>query len=731
MAGPVLAILFGFAFTLATCYAAGRILLTRLRIDLYAGESVLFAFVSGSACVSLAVFTLLATGIAYTGIFLAIGVAAIAMSLREKQPDRVSLPPLPSFWKWIFLLVFCAYTVLYWSQAMGPEYSPDGSTYHLGYVARYLRQHGFGWITTSVYANLSQGLEMLFLFAFAFGRHSAAAMVHFAFFVTLVLAMVTYGRRFNFPRGGIFAALLIYTSPVFGFDGTTAYVDVAAACVVFFAFYALQIWELQRDNGLLILAGLLSGFAYAIKYTAGIAVIYAVGFVLWKSRSLRRAAIVCATSAILISPWMIKNWIVVGNPVSPLMNRWFPNPYVSVAFEQAYIALMTHAAGLTPLQRFLDTTFLGGVAASILGPVFLLAPIALLAIWSQVGRRLLLAAAVTGVVCGINIQTRYLLPAVPFIALAMGLALMRIPGVAPAVIVLQAVLCWPTVIKSYSDGGLRVRHFLPRQALRLESEDSTLSFRLPGYRTAKMIDRLVPPDGRVFCFASPPEAYTSRELLIYYESTFNATAMDILAVASVPDLQPSWRFSFDMKPQTLRAIRIVQVKQDPGNQWSAAEVRIFLGTTELVRSPEWKLEAQPNLFEVADAFDRNPVTRWRSLQPLSPGMHLGAAFGTPQLVDRVDIDSSPDQYGIALRLDGQDPSGIWRTLSTDAHKSLIPVSPDLRRAATLELKRRSITHLVIGSTFPGAADMAANPQAWGLRFLGEADENRLYALDLE
>jgi hypothetical protein len=409
------------------------------------------------------------------------------------------------------------------------------------------------------------------------------------------------------------------------------------------------------------------------------------------------------------------------------MNRWFPNPYVSIAYEQAYVK--AYVVPIPPLQRFLDTTVRAGGTGAIVGPVFLLAPIALLALGSSIGRRLLLAAAVIGLVCGINIQTRFLLPAVPFIALAMSAVLTRIPGVAPAVIVLQAVLCWPTVIKHYSDNGLRVRHFLPRQALRLESEDSTLSFRLPGYRTAKMIDQLVPPDGRVFCFASPPEAYTSRELLIYYESTFNATAMDILAVASVPDLQPSWRFSFDMKPQTLRAIRIVQVNRDAGNQWSVAEVRIFSGTTELVRSTEWKLEAQPNPFEVADAFDRNPVTRWRSLEPLSPGMRLGAAFGSPQLVDRVDIDSSPDQYNIGLRLDGQDPSGIWRTLSTEPHKSLIPVSPDLRRAAILELKRRSITHLVIGSTFPGAADMAANPQAWGLRFLGEADENRLYALD--
>lgn len=44
-----------------------------------------------------------------------------------------------------------------------------------------------------------------------------------------------------------------------------------------------------------------------------------------------------------------------------------------------------------------------------------------------------------------------------------------------------------------------------------------------------MVDRLVLSNGRVLCFANPPEAYTSRELLVYFQSTFNVTAIDILS----------------------------------------------------------------------------------------------------------------------------------------------------------------------------------------------------------
>jgi hypothetical protein len=36
-----------------------------------------------------------------------------------------------------------------------------------------------------MYAQLSQGIELLFLMAFSFGRHSAAALVHYAFLLAL------------------------------------------------------------------------------------------------------------------------------------------------------------------------------------------------------------------------------------------------------------------------------------------------------------------------------------------------------------------------------------------------------------------------------------------------------------------------------------------------------------------------------------------------------------------
>src|SRR5581483_3946635 len=260
-----------------------------------------------------------------------------------------------------------------------------------------------------LYADLSQGLEMLFLFAFAFGRHSAAAGVHYAFLLALTLGLISYARRFGLPAAGICAALLVYLSPVVGFDGTAAYNDVAAACVIFFLFYLLESWDQCRDSALLVPAGLLAGFAYAIKYTAFPAVPYALGYVAWRSRRFRPAATVALCAAIMITPWIAKNWIAVGNPFSPFLNRWFPNPYTNVAFEASVQhGNGIHRDGFTLAGSVTDMTVRGHLSRGLLGPVFLLAPLALFALRWPRGRRLLAAAAVFALAWPANVDTRFL-----------------------------------------------------------------------------------------------------------------------------------------------------------------------------------------------------------------------------------------------------------------------------------------------------------------------------------
>ena len=104
---------------------------------------------------------------------------------------------------------------------------------------------------------LSQGVELLYLCAFLWGKHSAAAMVHWAFLLDLVWLMVCFGRRIERPAAGLAAAFFVYAAPVVGIDGTSAYIDLATACIGFGLFYLIYVWDAQRRPQLLFAAGLL------------------------------------------------------------------------------------------------------------------------------------------------------------------------------------------------------------------------------------------------------------------------------------------------------------------------------------------------------------------------------------------------------------------------------------------------------------------------------------------
>jgi hypothetical protein len=163
--------------------------------------------------------------------------------------------------------------------------------------------------------------------------------------------------------------------------------------------------------------------------------------------------------------------------------------------------------------------------------------------------------------------------------------------------------------------------------------------------------------------------------------------------------------------------------------WSVTEMRVFSGDHELPRDPQWQPRAHPNPWDVQLAFDNSPVTRWRSWRRLFPGMFLEIDFGRPEIADRVLLECSRDQYGVRLKLEGQLESGEWRSLSAAAETTGALASPGLRRAATRALKVHGVSYLLVHDSDFGADDFRLRAPAWGIRFLGERGEGKLYRVE--
>jgi hypothetical protein len=734
----VFSILFAVAFLVLASVALGTLLLRGAGAKLHRGEEQLLGFVCGAAGLSVLVFALCALRLAGWPAFLGLGGCILAVGYRRglhRLPGE-SFAPLEPPWKLLLAIVFAAYLYVYFPNALAPETSPDGTTYHLGLVARYLRDGGFVPLPDHMYAQLSQGVEMLFLFAFAFARHSAASLTHLCFLLALPLLMVCYGRRFGFGRAGACAAILVFASPVAGVDGTSAYNDIAVACAVFTVFYLVQIWWTSaRAAGWRWPAavGLMAGFCFAAKYTAFLAVPYALAGLLLRRvpRPFRSAAIVAAAAALVALPWLVKNWLVVRNPVSPMLNTVFVNPYMHAGFDREYASFLRlyELKSRWEIPKAVTTTGLGGVAG-VTGPLFLLAPAGLLALRVPQGRQLWAAAAVFGLAYPFNIGTRFLLPVLPFVSLAMALVLTRYRWLGFGIAVVHAVISWPSLVPKYAHpDSWRIGEIPWKAALRLEPEDAYLARRVPSYGIAKLIDQHVPPGERVFSFGGVAEAYTSREIVSRYQSALGKNIGVLLWTPVIPDYHPTWQHWFRWGPRLLRRVRVFQTAYHPTDYWSIAEFRLFHAGKELPRRPEWRLRAWPNSFEVQYAFDNSLMTRWSTWQPLFTGMYVEVDFGRDEMVDSALLQMSHDQYGIELKLDGRYPNGHWQALSGGEHPQDVEAPRGMRRTVTQEVKSLGIRYLLIQDTDHEAADYRDAAPAWGLTQLAEDRAFRLYRID--
>jgi hypothetical protein len=712
-----LSIWFGAAFTIAVCIALGALCFGKVLKQWPA------RFVSGAALLNLAVFLLCCFQLAYPAIFAAAGAATLYLWLKRKPPRW----PSPRLRNSLLALAFAVYFVLYFFNAMAPEASPDGSTYHLGLVARYLREHGFSPITWNFYANLSEGVEMLFLFAFAFGKHSAAALVHFAFLLTLSWQIMVYARRSGFPQLGACAALIVFASPVVGKDATSAYNDVALACTAFVLFSLLQVWDEDRTPKLLIPIGLIAGFGYAIKYTGGVGIVYAVAFVAWKtwrSREVRPALIVASVAALVAAPWLVKNWLWIDNPVSPFFNHLFPNPFVTASFENDYRRYLS-LNDLTSRWQIPWAATVTGQLVGVLGPVLLLAPVALLALRRREGRQLMLAAVVFGSTYFENIGARFLIPPLAFLAMALMLGLAN-RTLAMAVALIHSVLSWPAIVPRYAlPGSWLIYEFPLKYAMRFRPAAEYLRSHLPDYDVDALIDRVTEPAATVFTYRAIPEAYTSRRLLVEYESAANHVDSLILATGFLREWRPTWRAGFSFPRQSLRGFRLVQTAAGQ-SQWRIHELRAYDGGAELPRKL-WMATAHPFPWAIENALDGNPVTFWECGDALSAGSYVEVRFASEQTLDSVLLETSPNQPDLRLELYGEMSQGQWKRLSADPNVFSATI-PDLRRAAVEELKRRGIGYVLLFDTDEPAKSVREGGEDAGMLEVGQSGGARLYRL---
>ena len=742
-------VLAGGGLTVAAACLLGRVAIGRLgdlRGKLTATEGWLLAFGCGSALLSTLVFGLCAIGWFYDASVLAAFVAIALAWYRWGRWNWQCLVaehrPAVGFGRLLLYVPAAVYGVLYVVHTLAPETRTDAMGYHLGLVHRYYRLHGFEAITTNVYAQISQGAEMLYLFAYAIGRESAAKIVHLSFLVATAGAILCLAQRLRANLAGVFATVVYFTCPVVIPDATSAYNDCALAFTLFAVFCVLILWWRDGSKQWLFPLGLLIGFSFAIKYTGVIALAAALLAALrhlLANRSARSTtgllALTGIPAALVGLPWLVKNAIFTGNPLAPFFNSWFPNPYFSVEWETAYrFAMRSYREG--PFDRWeqlLAAPFdliLGERYAGSLGWMILLLPIALLAWKKPLTRALLLAALVTATPWLANAGARFLIPSLPFALLAVGLSLdtlpLRLRYAAVALLLTgQCVTSWPAQRSRWYYSDLWSVQGLPwRAALRLEPQKWHLARNVEFFLLADRIGQLGGNELRVLSFTDLPEAYFDAELLVSYQGLENQDLADAMLAPLKPSDIPDSAIRAAWSPRLSRGVRVEQVRAHSARSWAASEIRILSDGRAVLPTPRWIARADPLPWHSDRLIDGNLFTRWSSRQPPTPGMELEVLFGESMVVGGIELvhpaGAADAQATVEFAL--LDADGRWETARPGSFEFVgIEVAPDgAHSAAAALLREHGIDYVVLNVAprnpyFPQARVIASEPSRWGLR----------------
>ncbi len=255
---------------------------------------------------------------------------------------------------WAKLMVACIVlaAALNLAGALVPPFEYDELEYHLGSLADYQRAGHIVFLPHNFYSNLPQLTEMLYLLATTLTSDIAAKLLHWLFGLLGALAVFGVARRFWSRSVGLTAAALFYCTPFVQDLGQTARIDLATAFFATLAFGALVIGSEEEDRHLIWLSALCAGAAVATKWPAIPVVLFPLAGLLAFRQKFRLLPAFGLLVIVMIVPWLVKNWLLAGNPVYPLFHQWIPSPHWSETQAAMFSAKHSPTFGWGTIGQF-------------------------------------------------------------------------------------------------------------------------------------------------------------------------------------------------------------------------------------------------------------------------------------------------------------------------------------------------------------------------------------------
>ncbi len=273
------------------------------------------------------------------------GILAIAGLPEYKNQADEFLSWLKSFWnlslvnesdqkpilaiKLTLLLLLIAASIAIFRPPSAIEW--DVISYHLADPKLFILQHKITSLPTDHHSNFPFLTEMLFTSGLLFGGYSAANIFSLITGLLSALSLIAFGRRFTSSLGGHIAALLYISTPLIFWESSVAYIDIASALYSMLAIFAVMICIDDKNetgiwkNSWIIVAGLMMGFCLGTKYLALIPFSLLAVLMAVRRIPFKYIGMYLTTGVLIGSPWYIKNFLLMNNPVYPFYYKLFPH----------------------------------------------------------------------------------------------------------------------------------------------------------------------------------------------------------------------------------------------------------------------------------------------------------------------------------------------------------------------------------------------------------------------
>ena len=247
--------------------------------------------------------------------------------------------------------------------ALTPPTAWDALVYHLTGPKLYIAAHHFVHDVDIPHLGFPQGAEMLFTWGMLLSGPELAQLFHATFAVLTLVLLGSISESFAPGRGWLAAALLAAVPSAMSIAGSayvewiTMFAGLASLTLLvrgiqerreepsgspanardlplsggsgFLGFGARPPWEWP-------LAGFFAAQALSTKYSALGLVVGLLVFAAWRLRPMRAVVVFAATAAALTVPYLLKSWVLTGNPFYPfflpgrfwdsLRQTWYSRP---------------------------------------------------------------------------------------------------------------------------------------------------------------------------------------------------------------------------------------------------------------------------------------------------------------------------------------------------------------------------------------------------------------------